>query len=125
MADKAVKTGNVTLLRIHLAMALGVRGFVVMTGDISIIAAPVEAGRKAAAAEGMLVASGTILAPGRGGVQGLGLSNLLLAMQRTFGYRMATTSGANPKRREPEAPSDIRALKLETALQLTIYSDLS
>jgi microcompartment protein CcmL/EutN len=65
VADKAVKTANVTLLRIHLAMALGGKGFVVMTGDVSSVEAAVEAGRKVAAAEGMLVAAGTIPAPSR------------------------------------------------------------
>jgi microcompartment protein CcmL/EutN len=52
-------------LRIHLAMALGGKGFVVMTGDVSSVEAAVEAGRKVAAAEGMLVASGTIPAPSK------------------------------------------------------------
>jgi microcompartment protein CcmL/EutN len=65
VADTAVKTANVTLLRIHLAMALGGKGFVVMTGDVSSVEAAVEAGRKLAAAEGMLVAAGTIPAPAK------------------------------------------------------------
>ena len=65
VADTAVKTANVTLLRIHLAMALGGKGFVVMTGDVASVEAAVEAGRKVAAAEGMLVASGTIPAPSK------------------------------------------------------------
>jgi microcompartment protein CcmL/EutN len=63
VADTAVKTANVTLLRIHLAMALGGKGFVVMTGDVSSVEAAVEAGCKVAAAEGMLVARGLIAAP--------------------------------------------------------------
>ena len=65
VADTAVKTANVTLLRIHLAMALGGKGFVVMTGDVSSVEAAVEAGSKVAAADGMLVARGTIPAPRR------------------------------------------------------------
>jgi microcompartment protein CcmL/EutN len=63
VADTAVKAANVTLLRIHLAMALGGKGFVVMTGDVSSVEAAVEAGCKVAAAEGMLVARGMIAAP--------------------------------------------------------------
>jgi len=36
-----------------------------MTGDVASVEAAVEAGRKVAAAEGMLVASGTIPAPAK------------------------------------------------------------
>ena len=63
VADTAVKAANVILLRIHLAMALGGKGFVVMTGDVSSVEAAVEAGCKVAAAGGMLVARGVIAAP--------------------------------------------------------------
>ena len=65
VADTAVKAANVTLLRIHLAMALGGKGFVVLTGDVSSVEAAVEAGCKVAAADGMLVASGVIAAPSK------------------------------------------------------------
>ena len=65
VADTAVKAANVILLRIHLAMALGGKGFVVMTGDVSSVEAAVEAGSKVASAEGMLVASGVIPAPSK------------------------------------------------------------
>ena len=62
-ADAAVKSANVTLLKVHLAMALGGKGFVMMAGDVSSVQAAVEAGSKAAAEEGMLVARGVIPAP--------------------------------------------------------------
>jgi len=63
VADAAVKTANVTLLKVHLAMALGGKGFVVMAGDISSVQAAVTAGCKAAAEDGMLVGKGVIPAP--------------------------------------------------------------
>jgi microcompartment protein CcmL/EutN len=44
-------------------MALGGKGFVMMAGDVSSVQAAVEAGSKAAAEEGMLVARGVIPAP--------------------------------------------------------------
>ena len=63
VADAAVKTANVTLLKVHLAMALGGKGFVVMAGDISSVQAAVAAGCKAAAEDGMLVGKGVIANP--------------------------------------------------------------
>jgi microcompartment protein CcmL/EutN len=65
VADTAVKAANVTLLRIHLAMALGGKGFVVMTGDVSSVDAAVAAGSRCAAEEGMLVGRAVIAAPQR------------------------------------------------------------
>lgn len=64
-ADAAVKTGNVTLLRIHLAMALGGKGFAAMTGEVSSVEAAVAAGAKVAADDGMLVARVVIAGPDR------------------------------------------------------------
>jgi microcompartment protein CcmL/EutN len=61
--NAAVKSANVTLLKVHLAMALGGKGFVLMAGDVSSVQAAVEAGSKAAAEEGMLVARSVIPAP--------------------------------------------------------------
>jgi microcompartment protein CcmL/EutN len=63
VADAVVKTANVTLLKVHLAMALGGKGFVVMAGDISSVQAAVAAGCKAAAEDGMLVGKGVIANP--------------------------------------------------------------
>jgi microcompartment protein CcmL/EutN len=64
-ADAAVKSANVTLLRVHLAMALGGKGFVLLTGDVSSVEAAVAAGSRTAAEEGMLVGRGVIAAPDR------------------------------------------------------------
>ena len=63
VADEAVKSANVTLLRIHLAMALGGKGFVLLAGDVSSVQAAVAAGSKVAAEDGMLVGRGVIAAP--------------------------------------------------------------
>lgn len=65
VADAAVKTADVTLLRVHLAMALGGKGFVLMAGDVSSVQAAVEAGARAAGDDGMLVGKGVIPAPSR------------------------------------------------------------
>lgn len=64
-ADAAVKSADVTLLRVHLAMALGGKGFVVMAGDVASVQAAVAAGAKAAGDDGMLVGKGVIAAPSR------------------------------------------------------------
>jgi microcompartment protein CcmL/EutN len=63
VADAAVKSANVTLLRVHLAMALGGKGFVLLAGDISSVQAAVAAGAKVAGDDGMLVGKGVIAAP--------------------------------------------------------------
>ena len=63
VADAAVKSANVTLLRVHLAMALGGKGFVLMAGDVSSVQAAVYAASKAAAEDGMLVGRGVIPNP--------------------------------------------------------------
>ena len=63
VADAAVKSANVELLRIHLAMALGGKGFVLMTGDVSSVQAAVAAGAKIAGDDGMLVGKSVITAP--------------------------------------------------------------
>ncbi len=62
-ADTAVKAANITLLRVHLAMALGGKGFLLMAGDVSSVQAAVDAASKAAGEEGMLVGKGVIPAP--------------------------------------------------------------
>jgi len=54
-ADAAVKAGSVTLFRIHLAMAIGGKGFVLMTGDVAACRAAVEAGAAVASSRGLLV----------------------------------------------------------------------
>jgi len=54
-ADVAVKAGNVHLIEIRLAMALGGKAFCTMTGETAAVQAAVEAGRQAIARSGMLV----------------------------------------------------------------------
>lgn len=54
-ADAAAKAARVTLLEIRLAMALGGKAFVTMTGDVASVQAAVEAGKARIAEAGMLV----------------------------------------------------------------------
>lgn len=54
-ADAAAKAANVTLMEIRLAMALGGKAFVTMTGDVASVQAAVQAGRDLIADAGMLV----------------------------------------------------------------------
>ncbi len=63
VADAAVKSADVTLFRVHLAMAIGGKGYVLLTGDVASVEAAVNAGCSMAADEGILVASGVIAAP--------------------------------------------------------------
>lgn len=65
VADAAVKSADVTLFRIHLAMAIGGKGFVLMTGDVASVEAAVASGSAVAAEEGILVARAVIAAPRR------------------------------------------------------------
>lgn len=65
VADAAVKSANVTLLRLHLAMALGGKGFALVTGDVASVEAAIATGAQVAADEGMLVAKAVIAAPSR------------------------------------------------------------
>jgi microcompartment protein CcmL/EutN len=63
VADAAAKSADVTLLRVHLAMALGGKGFLLLSGDISSVEAAVSAGSRIASEEGMLVGRAIIAAP--------------------------------------------------------------
>jgi microcompartment protein CcmL/EutN len=54
-ADTAAKRAPVQLLEIRLAMALGGKAFVTMTGDVAGVQAAVAAGRKVIADAGVLV----------------------------------------------------------------------
>jgi microcompartment protein CcmL/EutN len=51
-ADAGIKAAPVTLFRVHLAMALGGKGYCLMTGDVASVQAAVEAASMAV--EGML-----------------------------------------------------------------------
>ena len=63
VADAAAKSASVTLLRVHLAMAIGGKGYVTMAGDVASVEAAVAAGVQVAAEEGILVGSTVIAAP--------------------------------------------------------------
>jgi microcompartment protein CcmL/EutN len=54
-ADAAAKAAEVKLIEIKLAMALGGKAFVTLTGPIGAVRAAVEAGREAISRSGMLV----------------------------------------------------------------------
>lgn len=54
-ADAAVKTAEVTLLEIRLAMALGGKAFVTLTGTVAAVEAAVAAGAKEAGKKGLLI----------------------------------------------------------------------
>ena len=54
-ADAAVKTANITLIEIRLAMALGGKAFVTLTGDVASVTSAVDAAAKVCSERGMLV----------------------------------------------------------------------
>jgi microcompartment protein CcmL/EutN len=65
VADAAAKSADVTLLRIHLAMALGGKGFVLLCGDVANVEAAVTAASQVAAEDGILVGRAVIAAPSK------------------------------------------------------------
>jgi microcompartment protein CcmL/EutN len=54
-ADAAVKAANVELIEIRLAMALGGKAFVTMTGNVAAVQSAVDAGAQIVGHKGMLV----------------------------------------------------------------------
>ena len=64
-ADAAAKAANVKLFRIHLAMAIGGKGFFSLTGDVAAVEAAVAAGAAVASESGILVATAIIPGPRR------------------------------------------------------------
>jgi microcompartment protein CcmL/EutN len=54
-ADAAVKAANVQLIEIRLAMALGGKAFVTLTGDVAAVESAIEAGAAVVGQKGMLV----------------------------------------------------------------------
>ena len=62
-ADIAVKSANVKLVTIHLAMAIGGKAFVTLTGDVAAVTAAVDAGAKVIAKKGLLVEKVVIASP--------------------------------------------------------------
>jgi microcompartment protein CcmL/EutN len=61
-ADAAVKASEVVLFRVHLAMAVGGKGFFMVTGEVAAVEAAIAAGAQMAAEEGILV--GQVVIPG-------------------------------------------------------------
>ena len=64
-ADAAVKAADVTLIEIRLAMALGGKAFVTMTGSVASVQSAVEAGARVIAERGLLVNKVVIPSPRR------------------------------------------------------------
>jgi len=64
-ADAAAKAAAVTLLKIHLAMALGGKGYLMMAGSVTDVQAAVAAGATVVRAKGLLVSAVTIPGPSR------------------------------------------------------------
>jgi microcompartment protein CcmL/EutN len=62
-ADAAAKSAPVTLLEIRLAMALGGKAFVTMTGDVGSVQSAVSAGRRVISEAGVLVNAVVISRP--------------------------------------------------------------
>ncbi|HUP04144.1 MAG TPA: BMC domain-containing protein [Bryobacteraceae bacterium] len=64
-ADAAVKTADVKLLEIRLAMALGGKAFATLTGDVAAVTSAIEAGAQVVGQKGMLVNKVVIARPRR------------------------------------------------------------
>jgi len=64
-ADAAAKAARVTLFRIHVAMALGGKGLLLMTGTVADVRAGVQAAAQEARQRGLLVSEVVIPRPGQ------------------------------------------------------------
>ncbi len=62
-ADAAVKAGDVRLLELRLAMALGGKAFALMAGDVAAVQASVAAAERVLGASGVLVKGAVIPRP--------------------------------------------------------------
>jgi microcompartment protein CcmL/EutN len=62
-ADAAAKVAKVTLFRIHVAMALGGKGFCLLTGTVADVRAAVQAGAEEVRKRGLLVSDIVIPQP--------------------------------------------------------------
>ncbi|MFC1744454.1 BMC domain-containing protein [Candidatus Riflebacteria bacterium] len=56
-ADTAVKAADVILLRVHVAMAVGGKGFLLVCGDVASVNAAISAAKERIKEQGMLVNS--------------------------------------------------------------------
>jgi len=62
-ADAAAKAAQVTLMKIHLAMAIGGKAYVTLTGDVAAVQAAVEAATEIIGHKGLLTYSVVIPGP--------------------------------------------------------------
>lgn len=62
-ADAAAKAADVKIIEVRLAMAIGGKSFIVMTGELSAVNAAVDAGVMAARDAGMLIGKTVIPSP--------------------------------------------------------------
>jgi microcompartment protein CcmL/EutN len=62
-ADAAVKAANIQLIEIRLAMALGGKAFVTLTGNVAAVQSAVDAGAQVVGSKGMLVNKVVIASP--------------------------------------------------------------
>mgnify|MGYP002712989395 CR=1 FL=1 len=62
-ADAAVKAANVELIDVHLAMAIGGKGYATLTGDVAAVTAAVEAAADQIKHKGILVEKVVIAQP--------------------------------------------------------------
>ncbi len=62
-ADAAIKAAEVQLINIHLAMAIGGKGFVTLTGEVGAVEAAVDAGAAVIEKKGLLVEKVVIPSP--------------------------------------------------------------
>ncbi|WP_263322353.1 BMC domain-containing protein [Endozoicomonas sp. Mp262] len=64
-ADAAAKAADVKMIEVRLAMAIGGKSFIVMTGELSAVNAAVDSGVMAASEAGMLIAKTVIPSPSK------------------------------------------------------------
>src|SRR5881227_4485572 len=62
-ADAAVKAANIQLIEIRLAMALGGKAFVTLTGNVAAVESAIDAGAQVVGQKGMLVNKVVIPSP--------------------------------------------------------------
>ncbi len=62
-ADAAVKSANIEFINIHLAMAIGGKGYVTFTGDVASVQTAVDTGAAVIAKRGLLVEKIVIPSP--------------------------------------------------------------
>lgn len=62
-ADAAAKAANITLFRVHVAMAIGGKGFLQITGDVSSVRTAIQEAAQVAIERGVLVSKVVIPNP--------------------------------------------------------------